>query len=267
MSLLVLTTLPLDALSLEPHEWSYFLAASSPVVFQYSAKIRLLASKADSEQTTQTNRFSAGKPLQAGLYLAYTQTTHWDLWKWNDSCPMLESRYRPEVFWRFTPQTGPLAWLDAGLIHESNGLGGTRIADSRSWNRLSLSAGLPLLGSALILEPRLWCILSDTGNEQIGKYAGYGELLLKLDLPLGNSRLLASLRLRKGWSTALDQGNILIELAWQPWAGSALSSGRQSAFPISLVVQAFSGYGDTLIAYDTKEHHLRAGLGLVFDSR
>ena len=89
----------------------------------------------------------SGSPLRAGLYLAYSQTTLWDLWAWDESTPMLESSYRPEAFWRFVPKTGPLAWIDAGGIHESNGLGGR--SDSRAWNRLMISRA-PLAGRALV---------------------------------------------------------------------------------------------------------------------
>ncbi|HOG65461.1 MAG TPA: phospholipase A [Spirochaetota bacterium] len=253
--MLLATSLPLGAVALEQHEWNYFLAASDPVVFQYSTKIRVMT---DGESHGQYA--GSGSVLRAGLYLAYSQTTLWDLWAWDESTPMIESSYRPEAFWRFVPETGPLAWIDAGGIHESNGLGGARIADSRAWNRLMISGGLPLAGRALVLVPRLWCILTDEGNGRIGKYAGYGELELALDLPLGGSRLVGSMRLRKGWSSALDHGSIQINLAWQPWAAP-----EAGGFPFAFVVQAFSGYGDTMIAYDKKEHHMRAGLAMFFD--
>ena len=266
-SLLVLlaTSLPLGAVSLEQHEWNYFLAAADPVVFQYSTKIRVIT---DGE--SHGRYAGSGSALRAGLYLAYSQTTLWDLWAWDESTPMIESSYRPEAFWRFVPKTGPLAWLDAGGIHESNGLGGARIAESRAWNRLMISGGIPLAGRALVLVPRLWCILTDEGNGRIGTYAGYGELELALDVGLGSSRLVGSMRLRKGWSTALDHGSILITLAWQPWAGQPSlpdnsGTGTQQGLPFALIVQALSGFGDTMIAYDKKEHHIRAGFGLFFD--
>jgi outer membrane phospholipase A len=205
---------------------------------------------------------------------------------------MLETSYRPEAFWRYLPKSGPLAWIDGGFIHESNGLGGERIADSRAWNRLTLSAGIPLIGQSLVLVPRVWCILTDEGNSDIGRQIGYGELKLAVDSRIGSSRLMGDLRLRKGWSRDLSRGSIQFNLAWQPWpprheshfdsssereaSQITTSSNLQNTkyvektvykrgFPFTLFIQGFSGYCDTMYAYNRKEHHLRAGIGLVFE--
>ena len=68
------------------------------------------------------------------LYFAYSQLLMWELF--HDSAPIRDINYNPEIFYRWTWDSGQRRFLDASPYeHESNGRSSL---ESRSWNRAYL---------------------------------------------------------------------------------------------------------------------------------
>jgi hypothetical protein len=98
------------------------------------------------------------------IWMAYTQSSRWQVYNGEASRPFRETNYEPEVLLAFRTGYGLLGWKGrmaaVGIDHQSNGR-----ADplSRSWNRVMFNIGLDREGWALTL--RQWIRISD-GNSR-----------------------------------------------------------------------------------------------------
>jgi phospholipase A1/A2 len=191
----------------------------------------------------------------ADLWVAYTQQSMWQLWNQAESAPFRNTDFQPEVIY-VVPTPGflkawPGGWTwqmsEFGFVHQSNGQSG---ALSRSWNRLYASAGIEHGGvtAALRLEQRLERRGSQVDdNPDIDKYLGHVETLLT-------------------WSP----GHATATLAWRPsWRGRG-SVLLDWTYPIHRdrpdglrwYIQAFQGFGETLLDYNIRQASLGFGLTL-----
>ena len=201
-------------------------------------------------------------PWLADLYLAYSQTSFWDLGKSNSS-PIFDSSYRPELLYQV--ESPNASWFgqsrfdfQAGVQHESNGKGGL---DSRSLNIVYIR---PIFtwgddgtsGSTdffIAVAPRLWAYWGDTDeNPDIYRYRGYGDLKL---ITGWRSGLQAAATVRIG--NDFDKGSLLLDLSY-PLRG--ISSGN---FDFYLYGQLFTGVGESLLEYDESDTTFRLGVSLV----
>lgn len=193
----------------------------------------------------------------AEFAFGYTQVSFWQLFNGNYSAPFRETNYAPEVMVSFDHKTTALGLKNIhtvySIIHQSNGMGG---ASSRSWNRAYAEVKLEWEHVYMGLKP--WYRIpeqrknapSDTrgdDNPDIHHYMGYGELSLGYQ--------------NKGWSMGVTVRNNL--------RGSQnLGSGQLDiTFPImheaKFYIQAFEGYGLSLIDYNRRSTRIGCGVLLA----
>jgi outer membrane phospholipase A len=232
------------------HEPIYLVwGPKSPnVKFQFSFKYAVLSDDAP---------LSKAAPPLAGLHVAYSQTSLWDLDA--PSSPFFDSSYRPEFLWseeNFRGLEVPGRFrlgLQAGINHESNGRGG---ADSRSLNvayvRPILTFG-DLRAFHVTLAPKLFGYVGDVDdNPDIKDYRGYADLRATAGWTGG---LLVSALGRVGddW----DKGGVQVDVTYPL---NRLLGGN---FDLFLDVQGFYGYGESLLEYRERTSALRIGVALV----
>jgi len=229
---------------------NYFLLYDSPVKFQVSIQYRMILPNQSRDET--------------GFYFAYTQKSLWDLWNWSNSAPFLESNYSPELFYRYDyGQNNPLLrWLQFGLLHESNGMGNSSQAQSRSWNRIYLETKLHFgKKDTVVIIPRIWFPFMDDDNADIEKYYGYGELLFQFNYFNKFYESKIEIKIRKGWDQKISKLGIEMNKTIGPFILKAFDT----VFPIALYFQVWHGYGETLLQYNSSESRFRAGFALILN--
>jgi phospholipase A1 len=184
------------------------------------------------------------------LWLAYTQSSRWQIYQGDISRPFRETNHEPELILNVPLDFEILGWRAriAGLAlnHQSNG---RSLPLSRSWNRVIGHVGLERDAWSLVVRP--WVRLNESSaeddNPDISDHVGRAELLLA-HASVGGHR--TSLRLRhtlRGGERSRGSG----ELEWAfPLAGRLLG-----------FVQVFGGYGESMIDYNIRQ--TRVGLGFA----
>lgn len=118
----------------------------------------------------------------ADLWAAYTQHSLWQLWDSGDSSPFRSTDYQPELIYVIpVPErigTLPMGWnlrmLQLGFAHQSNGQSDPL---SRSWNRITLGAGLEHGEFSVNLRANQRVKLQgNDDNPDLADYVGRGEL-------------------------------------------------------------------------------------------
>lgn len=185
------------------------------------------------------------------LWLGYTQSSRWQVYSGSISRPFRETNYEPEAMfiWRTDLSLAgiDLRYLGLTLSHQSNGRGGDL---SRSWNRLIAQAGFEKDDWAFTFRGwhRIREDSSSDDNPDIEKYLGRGEV--EIARKIGNQLLMA--QIHHPLSRASDSKGS-IRLDW--------------AFPISKSLrghlQAFSGYGESLVDYNHKANYIGVGISLA----
>lgn len=175
----------------------------------------------------------------------------------------MESNYAPELFYRFDfgRRFSVLRTLQAGLWHESNGLGGDQVDQSRAWNRVYLSSTLSFGNGVLTVVPRLWLPFLMDGNEDICDYLGYGEIVLESGFFRRFLETRFQLILRKGWHRDLQRGSV----EFNTTVGPFLVDDNSSVLPLALFVQVWHGYGETLLQYNKRTTKVRVGVRFTLD--
>ena len=204
------------------------------MTYQLSLKVKML------EQI-------AGSPID--LWFGYTQQSFWQAYNRAASSPFRETNYQPEMM-AVLPINAALGgfnfrYASVGLMHQSNG---QRSTLSRSWNRMVGELGMD--DGNFSMTARLWKRLdtarANNDNPDITDFLGHGDLRLAYR----NAGYEYSLMGRRNFSTR----------------HGALQAGV--AFPLitnlKAYVQAFSGYGQSLIDYNYAQKSLGAGLMVDF---
>jgi phospholipase A1 len=185
------------------------------------------------------------------VWMAYTQSSRWQVYNGEASRPFRETNYEPEVLLAFRTGYGLLGWKGrmaaVGIDHQSNGR-----ADplSRSWNRVMFNIGLDRDGWALTLRP--WIRISDGNdddNPDISDYMGRGDATLVRVLPNGQQ---LSLMLRH----SLRDGDRAHGAAQLDWGFPLHGSFRGH-------LQVFDGYGESLIDYNHRATWIGLGVSLM----
>lgn len=181
----------------------------------------------------------------SSLYFAYTQLSYWQLY--NKRAFFRETDYEPEVFlqnevkWKLN-KDWQINFLNVGATHQSNGYGNQL---ERSWNRAYLEAIASSGNWMISVKP--WYVLSTySTNKNIANYLGYGRLLVAYKFHQHVVSLQAYNVIESGGKRAGT------ELTW--------------SFPLTSYikgyVQAFSGYGQSLIEYDHRTNSIGLGVAL-----
>jgi len=206
---------------------------STEAKFQLSFKMRLW--------TTDDRRW--------GVWAAYTQQNQWQVFNADLSRPFRETNYMPELLVSYRPGVdlgGGFQWnlLNVGFNHQSNG---RTDALSRSWNRAIATFGVERQNFALLAS--VWHRLkedqADDDNPDITDYYGYGSLT-------------AIYKWRGNSFTLMGRGNAragkgAVQATWM----SPRLLGLLRAY-----VQAFSGYGESMIDYNWNQTTIGVGVAI-----
>ena len=200
--------------------------------FQFSFKARLWA--------TEDRHF--------GVWAAYTQQSQWQVYNADLSRPFRENNYMPELMVSMRPDYtfGGFHWrlFNFGYNHQSNGRANPI---SRSWDRIIAEFGIERGDFALLIRP--WYRIKEDqykdDNPDITDYYGYGDLTAIYKWR-GNSLTLMA----RG---NLDTGKGAAQFTWTspPVLG-----------PLRGYIQAFTGYGDSLIDYNWYQNAIGIGVAL-----
>ena len=181
------------------------------------------------------------------LWAAYTQQSHWQVGNGALSRPFRETDYQPEFIVGLRPDLPAAGWrwrlLNLGLVHQSNG---REDPLSRSWNRVYAQFGLERGEFAVLLRP--WYKFHERtagdDNPDIRQYYGSGDLVVVWKR--GDQTLTFTGRANPG------SGKGAAQIEWSTkWFG-----------PVRFYVQAFSGYGESLIDYNWRQNTIGAGVSL-----
>jgi len=212
--------------------------------FQFSFKYRLL-----DEESKLANMF----PLIKNFYLAYTQTSLWELD--SDSYPFEDSSYRPGWFIdHYVNRDSPFfpSLVRAGYEHESNGQGGLA---SRTMGTFFVWPfwETQLAGREFIFAPKIFGYTSkDDENPDIADYRSNLDLLIRYG---GEQHWSASMTYR--FSKENYSGTFL-EFS-QPIRKS--EDGHTGGY---MYIQLFEGYGESLLVYnEQRDVQLRLGFAIV----
>lgn len=190
--------------------------------------------------------------LYAG-WLGYTQQSNWQVLNGAQSRPFRESDYQPEAMFVVQPDMplgGGFRWqlLNLGLVHQSNGRSDPA---SRSWNRLYAQFGVEqdhVGGGRLAILVRPWLRLHEAAdkddNPDITDFLGHGDVVVLW---------------RHGEQTLTFTGRINAHTgkgaAQVEWSAPAIG-------PFRFYLQAFTGYGESLIDYNFRQTVIGAGFAL-----
>ncbi|MGB4811446.1 MAG: phospholipase A [Methylophilaceae bacterium] len=192
----------------------------------------------------------------ARLWGAYTQQSFWQVGNGNNSRPLRENDYQPEVILslglnnqvngerlNYMPRL-----LNLGLVHESNGRDNPL---SRSWNRIYLESGWQLTDRLSLMVRPWWRVPEpDTDdNPDIEKYLGYGDMNLRWENPSGKTA--ASLLLRNNLRSE-NKGYAKFDLSRKLYDDSI----------IKLHFMLTSGYGDSLLDYNHSQSTIGVGMSI-----
>ena len=240
-----------------PHNPNYVLIANTsrdPNSAPFQPFMQFAPNKAEVSHTELS--FQLGFKLkllenlikESDLWFGYTQRSFWQAYNSRASSPFRDTNYQPELMF-VTPVNFDFLGLhtrfvNVGLVHQSNG---QTASLSRSWNRAYVQAGLEK-GNFNLLA-RAWYRFPESrdvdDNPDIIDYMGHGDLVANYrwrghDL---------SATVRRNFST--NRG--AAQLGW--------------AFPLHEklkgYIQFFSGYGQTLIDYNSYQQSI--GLGFLLD--
>jgi outer membrane phospholipase A len=194
-------------------------------------------------------------PWLDDLYLAYTQTSIWDIYE--ESSPFRDTNYKPELIYHKQGLKENWGWISrfdmqGGFRHESNGQDGS---DSRSINYIYAKPIFhfgDLEKFHLTVIPRAWFYVGDdSDNPDIEKFRGYVDLELNIGRPDG-----VELKSYYRMGTA-GKGAVQLDLSYP------LREILFRNLDFYLYGQFFHGYGESLLSYDRKDTAVRVGLGLA----
>ncbi len=185
------------------------------------------------------------------LWLAYTQSSRWQVYNTNESRPFRETNYEPEALLVFDTHYEVLGWngrlLGIGLNHQSNGRGDPR---SRDWNRIIANVGFERDGWTVMLRP-WWRIpesRSSDDNPGISNYIGRGEIQIVHEWHGQEFGLALRDSFRGG-----SQQHGSARFSWSfPIAGNLRG-----------YAELFKGYGESLIDYNHNATYLGLGVSLL----
>ncbi|MFK5882570.1 MAG: phospholipase A [Sulfurospirillum sp.] len=237
-----------DKFGVEPYRINYLLPATYDFAKHKGRKRFETKFQVSFKKRIFSNLFG----VENSLYLAYTQTSFWQTAA--SSSPFRESNYEPELFLMLPYKTSSyLKAYRVGLLHQSNGQGGTL---SRSWNRIYLQGYFQFLGA--FITPRIWYRIpekqktsptdaSGDDNPDIYKYMGYGDLSISYPY----KKNLFSLTLRNNLDSP-NRGSVQFD-----WTFPILNNG------VFGYLQLFSGYGESLIDYNKRNDKIGLGFAIT----
>jgi phospholipase A1 len=237
---------------MEPYKPLYFIAAFDPTLDKYDPTLQNVEVQfqLSFKIPISTLPFWNGRTA-----IGYTQVSYWQMFNGDYSAPFRETNYAPEFMVSFERETSEFGLerirTKVSFIHESNGRGGL---GSRSWNRVYAEAMFDWKQVTIGLKP--WYRIPEKSkssptdprgddNPDIVKFLGHGELTAEYRHKAFSVLLTGRNNLRADD----NHGSLKLDLA----------------LPIKndvyFYVQAFDGYGQSLIDYD--RYDSRFGFGFM----
>lgn len=200
--------------------------------------------------------WSKARPWLQRVFLAYTQTTFYDLKE--ASAPFDDTSYKPEIFFITSNLGTRPEWMQGffiktGLQHESNGRGGDL---SRSTNFLYAQPMAVFYDKesrlGLMLAARAWTYVNNSRdhNPDLDRYRGYFEL-----------------------ETKFGKADFIVVGAIMRWASQGASVQVDATYPLHRLVsgnldlffhvQYVNALAENLLDYPSRTEALRLGLALV----
>lgn len=182
------------------------------------------------------------------VWVAYTQSSRWQVYNDTLSRPFRETDYEPEAMLLFDTDMPLFGWrlrmLGVGLNHQSNG---RSTPQSRSWNRIIGRIGLERRDWTIMWRP--WLRVPENrhsdDNPDITRYMGRGDLQIIHEWRDQEFMLM----LRRSFSS----GHGAERFTW--------------SFPVNRGVRGylelFNGYGESLIDYNHKASYFGLGVTLL----
>jgi len=185
------------------------------------------------------------------LWVAYTQSSRWQVYNSELSRPFRETNYEPEAMLVFNTHYQLMGWtgriLGIGVNHQSNGRGNPL---SRSWNRVIADVGFERDGWTVMLRP-WWRIPEQRrvdDNPDISDYIGRGEMQIVHEANGQEVALMLRHSMRGG-----DRSHGAARFSWSfPLAGNLRG-----------YAEVFHGYGESLIDYNHRATYLGLGVSLL----
>lgn len=192
-----------------------------------------------------------GEKTGGALWLAYTQSSRWQVYNAAHSRPFRETNYEPEALFILPTKYNLLGlqgvYTGISLTHQSNGRSNPL---SRSWNRVIFHVGLEAKGWSVIFKP--WIRISEDfeedNNPEIQNYVGRAELLVAHKYKKHQLSFRGRHSLNGGDN---NRGSIQLDYAVGIYNN------------LKIYTQFFSGYGESLIDYNHKQTTIGIGLSLV----
>ena len=192
-----------------------------------------------------------GEKTGGDLWIAYTQSSRWQVYNEEQSRPFRETNYEPEVLFILPTKYNLFGlkgvYSGVGLTHQSNGRSNPL---SRSWNRVVFQVGLEAEGWSVIFKP--WIRISeefeDDNNPNIENYVGRAELLVAHKYKKHQISFRGRHSLNSGTN---NRGSIQIDYAAELYNN------------LRIYTQFSHGYGESLIDYNHKQTTFGIGLSLL----
>jgi phospholipase A1 len=192
-----------------------------------------------------------GEKIGGDFWIAYTQSSRWQVYNGTKSRPFRETNYEPEMLF-ILPTKYKLFGLNGvysgvSLTHQSNGRANPL---SRSWNRIIFHVGLEANNWSVIFKP--WIRISEDmetdDNPHIENYIGRAELLVAYK----HKKHQVSFRGRHSLNGGVNnRGSVQFDYAAHLYNN------------LKIYTQVFHGYGESLIDFNHKQTTIGIGLSLV----
>jgi phospholipase A1 len=217
--------------------------------FQLSLKLKLF----DITDNSVTGDWERHLGTHIDVWLAYTQLSFWQIYNASISRPFRETNYEPELILNGQMDKDlfydwKLRFIQIALNHQSNG---QIEALSRSWNRLMFNFGFERENFDVVLKT--WYRFPESTNDDnpdIESYLGYGQLSAGYRSNLLGIDWRFSLMFRNNLRFDENRSALQLELS----------------FPlverINGYVQYFTGYGESLINYNSYANTIGAGVSV-----
>jgi phospholipase A1/A2 len=185
------------------------------------------------------------------LWIAYTQSSRWQLYNKTESRPFRETDYEPEAILAFETHYEVLGWqgrlLGIGVNHQSNGRSNPL---SRGWNRVIADVGFERDGWTVMVRP--WWRIAEPpehdDNPDISDYMGRGDVQIVHETGRQEFGLMLRHSLRGG-----SRSHGAAQLTWSfPMGGNFRG-----------YLELFKGYGESMIDYNHNATYLGLGVSLL----
>jgi len=185
------------------------------------------------------------------LWIAYTQSSRWQLYNKAESRPLRETDYEPEALLVFDTHYEVLGWqgrlLGIGVNHQSNGRSNPL---SRGWNRVVTDVGFERDGWTVMVRP--WWRIDEPpendDNPDISDYMGRGDVQIVHERGRQEFGLMLRHSLRGG-----DRSHGAAQLTWSfPMGGNFRG-----------YLELFKGYGESMIDYNHDATYVGLGVSLL----